>query len=250
MRNTSRLVAAAVLAFPAFASAGPSDYVRVPAVEYGEREIDLKYGTAKMKDSEGGERESAGSLGFGYGATPWWFTEAYVKYEKEGSAKTKYDAFEWENKFQLTEPNQYFLDLGAFVELEIPRERHEEGYEIAFGPLFQFDTGPLRWNVNPVFEKVVHAHDGESHSTEFLYQAQVAYRLPAVDVGVQAFGEMGKWNHWEPKDEQQHRIGPAVFGKVKMGEGRQAIRYNAAVLFGETRATPHTTFRVQAEYEF
>ena len=192
----------------------------------------------------------AGSLGFGYGATPWWFTEAYVKYEKEGSSKTKYDAFEWENKFQITETNKYFADVGFFVELEIPKERHEEGYEIAFGPLFQFDTGPLRWNLNPVFEKVVHSHDGESHATELLYQAQVAYRLPAVDIGIQAFGEMGKWNDWAAHDEQEHRIGPAVFGKVKMGEGRQAIKWNAAVLFGATRATPHTTFRVQAEYEF
>jgi hypothetical protein len=250
MSNNSRLLAAVDLSLPAFAWAGPSDYVRVPAVEYGEREIDFKYGTQKNKDSEGGERESAASLGFGYGATPWWFTEAYVKYEKEGGGKTKYGAFEWENKFQLTETNKYFADVGLFVELEIPRERHEEGYEIAFGPLFQFDTGPLRWNVNPVLEKVVRSRDGESHPTEFLYQAQVAYRLPAVDVGVQAFGEMGKWNHWEPRDEQEHRIGPAVFGKVKLGEGRQALRYNAAVLFGETRATPKTTFRLQAEYEF
>jgi len=250
MNKSLRLLAAVALGLPAVTLAAPSDYVRVPSVEYGEREIDFKYGTGKMKDSEGGERESAGSLGVGYGATPWWFTEAYVKYEKEGSSKTKYDAFEWENKFQLTETNKYFADVGFFVELEIPRERHEEGYEIAFGPLFQFDTGPLRWNLNPVFEKVVHSHDGESHSTELLYQAQVAYRLPSVDVGIQAFGELGKWNEWAPHDEQEHRIGPAVFGKVKLGEGRQAIKWNAAVLFGATRATPQTTFRVQAEYEF
>ena len=250
MNKSLRLLAAVALGLPAVTLAAPSDYVRVPSVEYGEREIDFKYGTGKMKDSEGGERESAGSLGVGYGATPWWFTEAYVKYEKEGSSKTKYDAFEWENKFQLTETNKYFADVGFFVELEIPRERHEEGYEIAFGPLFQFDTGPLRWNLNPVFEKVVHSHDGESHSTELLYQAQVAYRLPSVDVGIQAFGELGKWNEWAPHDEQEHRIGPAVFGKVKLGEGRQAIKWNAAVLFGATRATPQTTLRVQAEYEF
>ena len=248
MQKSARLLAAAVLALPLVCTAGPSDYVITPLVEYGERELDLKYGTERFKDENA--RESAGSMGFGYGVSQWWFTEAYLKFHKEAFDKTKYDAFEWENKFQLTEQNKYPVDVGFVVEIEIPRERHEEGYEIAFGPLFQFDTGPLRWNVNPVFEKVVHAHDGESHSTEFLYQAQVAYRLPAVDVGVQAFGEMGKWNHWEPKDEQQHRIGPAVFGKVKMGEGRQAIRYNAAVLFGETRATPHATFRVQAEYEF
>jgi hypothetical protein len=250
MKKKIRLFAAAALGLPAFALAGPSDYVRTPAVEYGEREIDLKYGTAKMKDSEGGERESAGSLGFGYGATQWWFTEAYLKWKKEGSGKTHYDAFEFENKFQLTEANKYPVDVGFFVEFEAPKDR-AEGYEWAFGPLFQFDTGPIRWNVNPVFERVIRSKEEGDHHLELLYQAQAAYRLPGgFDVGVQAFGELGKWNDWEPKSEQEHRIGPAIFGKVKLGEGRQAIKYNAAFLFGATSATPRHSFRLQAEYEF
>ncbi len=71
-----------------------------------------------------------------------------------------------------------------------------------------------------------------------------------MDVGVQAFGEMGKWNDWAPRDEQSHRLGPAVFGKVKLGEGRQAIRYNAAWLFGASKAAADNAFRVQIEYEF
>jgi hypothetical protein len=252
MSKNLRLLAAVALGLPALALAGPSDYVRTPAVEYGEREIDFKYGTEKMKASEGGERDSAGSVGFGYGATPWWFTEAYLKWEKEGGNKARYDAFEWENKFQLTETNKYFVDVGLFTEIEIPRERREEGYELAFGPLFQFDTGPLRWNANVFFEKVLRSREEGAHPSEIGYQLQAAYRLPAggIDVGVQAFGEMGKWNDWEPRDEQKHRVGPAIFGKVKLAEGSQALRYNAAVLFGETRATPHRTFRLQAEYEF
>jgi hypothetical protein len=246
-----RLLVAVALAFPPFAHAAPSDYVRTPGVEYGEREIDFKYGTEKMKDSEGGERASAGSVGFGYGATPWWFTEAYLKWQKEGGDKSKYDAFEWENKFQLTEANKYFVDVGLFTEIEIPRERRTEGYELAFGPLFQFDTGPLRWNANVFFEKVIRSREEGPHPTEMGYQLQAAYRLPSgMDVGVQAFGEMGKWNDWDSREEQKHRVGPAVFGKVKLGEGRQSIKYNAAFLFGETRATPRHTFRLQAEYEF
>src|SRR3954447_18203516 len=184
MKKNFRLLAAAALGLPAFAMAGPGDYVRVPSVEYGEREIELKYGTGKLKDSEGGERESAGSLGFGYGATQWWFTEAYLKWKKEGAGKARYDAFEWENKFQFTEPNKYFADVGFFTEIEIPRARREEGYEIAFGPLFQFDTGPLRWNVNPVVEKVIRSREGGAHPLELGYQLQAAYRLPSgVDIG-------------------------------------------------------------------
>jgi len=128
MKNIHRLLAVAALGLPAFAMAGASDYVHLPSVEYGEREIDLKYGTEKMKDSEGGERTSDGSVGFGYGATTWWFTEAYVKWKKEGGEKTKYDAFEWENKFQLTELNKYPVDVGFFIEIERPQER-AEGHE-------------------------------------------------------------------------------------------------------------------------
>ncbi|HUQ29222.1 MAG TPA: hypothetical protein VM051_11560 [Usitatibacter sp.] len=251
MKKNFRLFAAVALGLPTLALAGPSDYVYTPSVEYGERELDVKYGTEKMKASAGGERTSVGSFGVGYGATEWWFTEAYLKWHKEGSDKSKYDAFEWENKFQLTESNKYFVDVGFITEFEVPRERHIEGYEFKFGPLFQFDTGPLRWNANLLFERMFRSHEEGAHPWEMGYQLQAAYRLRSgIDVGVQAFGEMGKWNQWEPRDEQLHRIGPAVFGKVKLGEGRQAIKYNAAFLFGETPATPRHTFRLQAEYEF
>jgi hypothetical protein len=141
--------------------------------------------------------------------------------------------------------------VGFFTEIEVPRERRVEGYELAFGPLFQFDTGPVRWNVNPVFEKVIRSREEGAHPLELGYQLQAAYRLPnGIDVGVQAFGDLGKWNDWEPRDEQQHRVGPAVFGKVKLGEGRQVLKYNAGFLFGQTNATPRHTFRMQVEYEF
>jgi hypothetical protein len=247
MRVPLRLLGAIALGLPAISLAGVDDYVRTPAVEYGEKEIDLKYGTAKLKDDEG--RLSAGSLGFGWGATPWWFTEAYLKWHKEPGDKTKYDAWEWENKLQITETNKYFADVALFVEIEVPRERNE-GYELAFGPLFQFYTGDLQWNINPVFERVFHSNDGESRSTELGYQLQLKHPIRGNDfaIGAQAFGELGKWNDWEPRDEQSHRAGPAIFGKVKLG-GREQIKYNAAWLFG-ANAAARNTFRLQAEYEF
>ena len=247
MSCLTRLLGAVALGLPFVAHAGPSDYVYEPAVEYGEREIDFKAGTSKLRNDEG--RESAASLGFGYGATQWWFTEAYLKYHHEPGNHHQYDAFEWENKFQLTEHNQYFVDVGLITEFEVPR--HEEGYEFKVGPLFQGDAGPVRWNANLLFEKVFRGSRDEEHPTEMGYQLQARYSLQqGLDVGVQAFGEMGKWNHWEPSREQNHRLGPAVFGKVRLGEGREAIKYNAAWLHGVTDGAPKDTFRLQAEYEF
>ncbi len=248
MSFSLRRFAALALGLPAICAAGPSDYVHMPSVEYGEREIDFKYGTWKLKDEP--VRETASSLGFGYGVTQWWFTEAYLKYEKNPGERTKYDAFEWENKFQLTEPNQYFADVGLITEIEIPRERREEGYELKAGPLFQADTGPIRWNANLLFERVVRGRSEEPRATEMGYQLQARYSLaPSFEIGAQAFGEMGRWDHWQPASEQNHRAGPALFGKVKLG-GREAIRYNAAWLHGVSRAAPRDAFRLQAEYEF
>jgi hypothetical protein len=248
MRSTIGLLAAAALGLPIASIAGPADYVYVPSVEYGEREIDFKAGTWKLKDEP--VRQSLASLGFGYGATQWWFTEAYLKCEKISGERARYDAFEWENKFQLTEPNQYVVDVGLITEIEIPREHRVEGYELRLGPLFQGDAGPIRWNANLLFERILRGRYDTPRVTEMGYQLQAKYALaPGFEVGAQAFGEMGKWNHWDPSDRQDHRVGPAVFGKVKL-EGRETIHYNAAWLLGASSAAPRNTLRLQAEYEF
>lgn len=249
MKILARLAAAVALALPFAAHAGPNDYIQSPNVGYGEREIELKAGTWKLRGDDP-VRQSAAALSFGYGATPWWFTEVYVNYEKASPERFRYDAFELENVFQLTEPNQYFVDLGLFTEIEIPREHATEGYELRLGPLLQWDTGDVRWNGNVFFERRFRGHPEEPRHTELAYQVQA--KVPVrrgLDVGAQAFGEVGPWNHWEPKDEQQHRIGPAVFGKVKL-EGRQSIKWNAAYLFPLTDATPKNSLRLQVEYEF
>lgn len=224
------------------AHASPTDYVYTPTVEAGETEIDFKFGT-----EDNSPRESMASLGLGHGVNDWWFTEAYVKYAREGSGGIKYDAFEWENKFQLTETGKYPVDIGLITEIEIPKN-NDEGIEFKFGPLFQSEFGKLQLNGNVLFEK--HFDAAESAPTEMAYQWQAKYRwLPSFEYGMQGFGEMGEWNHWESSSNQEHKIGPAIFGKLAMSH-RTAIKYNAAWLFGLTENTPDNTFRLQTELEF
>ena len=59
-----------IFAIAAFVStsalAGPADYVYTPTVEFGEREIDFKMGSASYAD---GTHRTDTSLGYGYGAT-------------------------------------------------------------------------------------------------------------------------------------------------------------------------------------
>jgi hypothetical protein len=244
MRRHALLLVAGVVLTPICAIAGPADYVYTPTVEHGEKEIDFKAGTAKQGQDS---RESAASVGFGYGASEWWFTELYLKYKRESGAATRYDAVEWENKFQLTETGRYPIDVGLLLEMERPTDR-AEGWEVRWGPLFQTELGRLQLNGNLLLQRSYRAE--AAGVTEFQYQWQARYRWrPRLEFGLQGFGELGKWNDWAAREAQNHRAGPAVFGKLPLGN-HQAITYNAAWLFGMSRAAPDHTFRVQIEFEF
>ena len=224
---------------------GPADYVYLPSVTYGEHEIDFKAGTSKKTDAA---RQRAWSIGYGYGVSQYWFTEFYRKSESiAGESIVRFDAWEWENKFQFTERGQYPVDVGAILEIERPKDR-SEGYEIRLGPLLQTEFGKLQLNGNLLLQRNLRA-DTPQH-TELGYQLQMKYRWrPGFEYGLQGFGELGTWNHWDHAADQTHRFGPAVFGKLPLG-GRQAVRYNAAWLHGTTAAAPNNTIRVQLEYEF
>lgn len=244
--NPRMAFAAVLAAFPlGAAAAGPADYMYLPSVTYGEHEIDFKSGAWKQKSGE--NALSASSIGYGYGVTQRWFTELYRKYERPEGETTHFDAWEWENKFQLTETGEYAVDTGLIVELERPKDR-SEGYEVRFGPLFQTVMGKVQLNGNVLFERNYRAD--AAPPMQLGYQWQVKYRWqPKLELGFQGFGELGQWNHWDPAEQQSHRIGPALFGKLAFGN-RQAIRYNAAWLVGASTNAPSHNLRLQVEYEF
>ena len=226
--------------------AGPADYVYTPMVEQGEKEIDFKSGTTKQLD---GTRSTVNSMGFGYGASEYWFTEVYLKREKSGSDGLS--IVEWENKFQLTETGKYPVDIGLITEIEVPMNNNKAPYEFKFGPLFQTEFGHVQLNGNLLFERKFGRNEtNEPQNTEFGYQWQAKYRFkPEFELGMQGMGETGAWNDWSSTSNQNHRFGPAVFGKVKLAP-KQAVKYNAALLFGSSQAAPNHTLRLQVEYEF
>lgn len=234
----------APLLAPVLVHGAPNDYVRSPIVEEGEREIDFKTGTEKFRDGTSG---AATSLGLGLGVNSWWSTELYGKWKREPGASNAFDAVEWENRFQLAPTGKYPVDIGFLLEIERPKDR-SEGYELSYGPLLQKEWGAVQGNLNLLFQK--HIRATTVFDMKLQYQVQLKYRASSqFEWGAQGFGTFGQWNKWAPLQEQTHKFGPAIFGKIKVG-ARQAIKYNAAVLFGSTTASPRTTFRLQTEYEF
>lgn len=239
------LASAALLSLTACtAVAGPADYVHTPVVERGERELDLKFGRARERD---GGSAAGGALGFEYGVTERWGAEIVAQWAREAGAGSRFDGWEIENRFQLTETGRLPLEAGLLLEIERPEDR-DQGYELTVGPMLQTQWRAVQANLNLLLQRRLRAD--ETSRTEFVYRWQLRRRVrPLLDWGAQGFGELGRWNDWAPRSGQSHQLGPALFGTLRMGDD-EAIDYNVALLFGSGGAAPRHTLRMQAAFAF
>ena len=232
---------ALLLSAPAWAD--PDDSILTTYSENGLRQLDFKIGSIAQKGQPG---QDASTLGLGYGLTDYWFSEIYVSYTKSGSESIDFDSAALQNTFLLT-GQESPIDIGLYTEIEYEHDR-TAGEQLSFGPLLQTEFGLTKINVNLLFQRNYYADF--SNPMQLGYQWQIRQRIQApVDIGLQGFGEFGQWNHFSPEDLQSHRIGPAIFGRIDLGNDK-LISYNAAILFDVFDDTHATTFRFQAVLGF
>lgn len=235
---------AALLLCGTAAAIEPAEYVSMPTVEYGEREFEVKLGDARKRGEAG---ISAVTVGVGFGMTRHWFTETYLKATREGDGSFRAESLEWENKFQITETGKYPFEVGFLAEIEIPRER-SEGYDFRWGPLFQTEAADLQINANLIF--TTNFGGREPARTVMGYQLQLKGEGDAsLHLGFQAFGEMGCWHRWQSARRQSHRLGPALFGRIDMGDDH-SLSWNVGYLVGISSGAPDRTFRLETELQF
>ena len=180
------------------AAADPGYYLLTPYSEAGLAAVDLRYWSVKFPN------ESATLwpvLGLRYGVDSRWTTEVFASYEGESLHHLELDSLNWQNSYLLTQ-GQYPFDLAIHAQLI---HNHGEGNELELGPVFQTEWGFTRLNFNLIFD-----HDWASgQGTTLKYQWQAMRRLqPGLRVGVQGFGELGRWDHWS--SHPSNRAGPMM----------------------------------------
>jgi hypothetical protein len=225
------------------ALADPDSSIFTTYSDDAERQVDFRIGATRQP---GQPTQSASTMGFGYGITDDWFSELYVGWTRSGSDNTDFDSAALQNTFRLTS-GQYPIDIGLYTEIEYEADR-TQGYQVTFGPLFQGDIGLTRWNFNLLFSRDYLADFSNPMQLGYQWQVRRHWNLP-VDFGLQGFGDVGQWNHWAPHDQQSHRLGPAIFGKIHLGEERE-LKYNVGLLFDVFDGQTATTLRAQAIYAF
>jgi hypothetical protein len=237
------VIVCALLIQTSIAIADPAAKVHLPTVVEGEAELELLGGYQWWRNNEENRlRQLVPEVG--YGVTSWWKTELGMGTTRMPNQSYKLDEVEWENTFALTEPGQYWLDLGLFVEFAY--DHPERRNAIAIGPMFQKEFDWVQANLNVFFERELGATAEPGAAVNFEWQLK--WRGDRrFEPGLQAFGTLGRTNDFG--HQTSGNIGPALFGQFNTG-ARSKLKYDAAVLFGLNNNTPDTTLRFQLEYEF
>jgi len=240
-------VAAIILAAAAASTSAAPFKVYSPIVESGVAEIDYR-GFRDFDRRDDINRSQTHKLGVAYGFTDYWASEVYGEVEKEGSETLKLESYEWENLFQFAPQGKYWADTGLLMEYEHPAHTGEPR-KLTLAPLIEKELGERTVaTINLRFS--IESGDNAAPGTAFSYAARLKYNLdPKFEPALEIFGEPGRISHFPSQSQQPHWIGPAFYGKRKLGHG-QALLYSAAALFGVTRAASDARAVFRLEYEF
>ena len=218
--------------------------IRSPIIETGELEFENNYTLGRSKTAVH-ELE--------YGFTDWLKLGVEAELAADPGHGFRYDSTALEGFLQLTPQGKYWADLGLFVEYE-HTARQGDPRALTIGPLVQKEVqlpGLTMLNtVNALFTKQMGA--GSVGPLSMLVAAQSRLRLdPHFEPGIEYYGSFTLGDRGE---EPQHRLGPAVAGRIGFREfGLDApggIKYDAAYLRRIAGETDPSTFRVRVELEF
>jgi hypothetical protein len=225
--------------------ADPGYYVVTAYDHEGVRSADFRYWSVK---APGEPAQKWPELGLGYGVTSRWYTEVLASWIGSSQEAMKLSTLNWQNEFLLTQGNLP-VDVALHASL-ISDQGYEGGYEIEYGPVLQTDIGRTQLNANLFFARNFGGDEDDPPETKMKYQWQVRHRThPLLNLGLQGFGEVGRWNQVSPRERQSHRAGPAFFGTVRLDDGR-SLQYQGAYLFGKTYGRRGDMFSMRMQVLF
>ena len=244
-RNLVMVAVTLVLLGTCVVSAKAQDLkIRSPIIEPGELEFENNFVIGRSKNTIH-ELE--------YGFTDWLKLGVEGEFSADPGQGLHYDSTALEGFLQLTPQGKYFADLGLFAEYE-QTGRTGDPRALMIGPLIQkemqlFGVETLH-TANVLFTKQMGM--GSVGPLRLFAAAQSRLRLdPHSEPGVEYYGIVTLGEHG---DKPQHRLGPALVGRVGFREfGIDApggIKYDAAYLRRISGDTDPNTFRVRFELEF
>lgn len=247
-KKTLIVLAAAVSTITAYSSAFAADKLYYPYVTPGELEVEY-FGSRSFDGDNTKDNAQKQQFSIGYGVNDWWKTELYGKFSRDPQSSTTFDAWEWENIFQLTEQGQYWLDVGASLAYEYtPQSRRADTVEARL--LLEKDFSKISHVLNVILEKDVGSGPKAGLESTVLWSSRYRYS-GYFEPGFEISSDFGELKHTGSFDDQKHSLGPAAYGKIPLHftDRADALKYRVGYLFGVSKAAPSGEAIAQLEYE-
>jgi hypothetical protein len=225
-------------------------------IDLGELEIEHN-GDATFDHRKDNNGATSYTLELGTGLTNWWHSEIEFGWDRDPGfgEPTLLTQLVTENTFQLTEPGEYFADLGFYFEYgqSVTSGRHAAFNEVTFGPLIAKDTGRFTHTVNLFLTREL-GPDQDNHGLDFSYAWQTRWNLWApLSPAIEIYGDAGTLGRSPRLSQQELLVGPVAIGSVglsQLGLGHGGkLKYELGWLFGATQASADGTLRWRLEVE-
>lgn len=215
-----------------------------PTVEQGEIELELRtHSTTDTDPSKDGLSKS--KLEVGYGASAHWFTSIFAEYESAPGVSAEQTALSWENIFQLTEPGEYWMDVGAYLEYEHAMESGVND-KLEGKLLLEKTSGHYVNTANIVLSHEVGVGASDATGIELAWRTK--YLLsPHFEPSIEFYGDYGELGV-SAANTQDLRIGPVFSGRYSLSPHHK-LGYEFGYLAGVSEAAPSGTVKFNLEYE-
>jgi len=245
-RHQGKVAAVAVLLVSVCASLAPRsafalDEIYSPNVEY--RELSVEYNGSHTFDNDPAKNNAQEhELAVEYGISPRWEVEASAGFERDPQGTSQLNDFEIENRFQFFEQGEMWMDSGMLVAYDHAVHAGDaDTLEVKL--LLQKDIGRYTSTANIGFEQEVGVNAAGGPDYVFLWNTRYRYS-EYFEPGIEIQSDLGSDNELQHWNEQQHYIGPAVYGRI-FGN----LKYQAGYFAGVGEGSASSAGRILFEYE-
>ncbi len=222
---------------PAFAI----DKVYSPSVTKGE--LETEYGGSITHDNDPDKDNiQSHEIELEYGLTDHLQLELNGTFDKQPSDPIRSSGVGFGGRYQFFEQGEYWLDSGLLLTYNRAIQKYEPD-TVEAKLLMEKQTGDFLHRANIGIEQEVGRYSQGGPDRVFLWNSR--YRLDKhFEPGFEIQSDFGKGSDHLGFDQQEHYIGPAMFGQIIPN-----LKYEAAYYVGVSKAASQGAARLLLEYE-
>ena len=223
-------------------TASAIDKIYSPNITKGE--FEMEYGGSTTFDGNHDKNDlEAHEVELEYGLTDRIQLELNSSFENQAGESLQSEATGFGGRYQFTEQGEYWVDTGVLMTYNWATHRNVDPDTLEAKLLLEKQTGDFLHRANIGIEQDVGSHAEDGPDRVFLWNSRYRYDRH-FEPGFEIQSDFGKANRVHSFDQQEHYIGPAVFGQIIPN-----LKYEAAFYTGISKAASSGAARILLEYE-